>query len=92
MGRLPQVKRYAPLSIGAAELSIPNRLREVTVLGSNADLIPIRHMKLAQGSFLQHGTEHRAQIVLGSKIANEFLKYLSSALPPSPGDSFIGEG
>lgn len=72
-GRLPQVKRYAPLSIGAAELSIPNRLREVTVLGSNADLIPIRHMKLEQGSFLQHGSGRSAQIVLGAKIANEFF-------------------
>jgi putative ABC transport system permease protein len=52
LGRLPQVKRYAPLSIGAAELSTANRLREVTVLGSNENLIPIRHMKLALGSFI----------------------------------------
>ncbi len=71
--RLPQVRRYAPLNVGAAELSAANRLREVTVLGSNANLIPIRHMKLAQGGFLAHGTEHSAQIVLGAKIANEFF-------------------
>ena len=73
LGRLPQVKRYAPLNIGAAELSAANRLREVTVLGSNANLIPIRHMRLAQGSFLTHGTERSAQIVLGAKIASEFF-------------------
>ncbi|MER0204151.1 MAG: ABC transporter permease [Nitrosomonas sp.] len=73
LGRLPQVRRYAPLNVGAAELSGANRLREVTVLGSNADLIPIRHMKLAQGGFLAHGTERNAQIVLGAKIANEFF-------------------
>jgi putative ABC transport system permease protein len=73
LGRLPQVRRYAPLNVGAAELSGANRLREVTVLGSNADLIPIRHMKLAQGGFLAHGTERSAQIVLGAKIANEFF-------------------
>lgn len=73
LGRLPQVRRYAPLNIGAAELSAANRLREVTVLGSNANLIPIRHMKLAQGSFLAHGTERNAQIVLGAKIAHEFF-------------------
>ncbi|MCG7756562.1 MAG: ABC transporter permease, partial [Nitrosomonas sp.] len=73
LGRLPQVRRYAPLNVGAAELSGANRLREVTVLGSNADLIPIRHMKLAQGSFLAHGTERNAQIVLGAKIADEFF-------------------
>lgn len=73
IGRLPQVRRYAPLNVGEAELSAANRLRAVTVLGSNSDLIPIRHMVLAQGSFLAHGTENNAQIVLGAKIANEFF-------------------
>ena len=73
IGRIPQVRRYAPLNVGAAELSAANRLREVTVLGSNANLIPIRHMKLAQGDFLAHGAEQSAQIVLGAKIAQEFF-------------------
>lgn len=73
IGRLPQVRRYAPLNVGEAELSAANRLREVTVLGSNANLIPIRHMKLAQGSFMAPGTENNAQIVLGAKIAREFF-------------------
>ncbi|MCH9638190.1 MAG: ABC transporter permease [Betaproteobacteria bacterium] len=73
VGRIPQVKRYAPLNVGVAELSAANRLREVTVLGGNANLIPIRHMQLAQGSFLTHGSAHSAQIVLGAKLANEFF-------------------
>ncbi|PTQ79950.1 ABC transporter permease [Nitrosomonas ureae] len=73
IGRLPQVRRYAPLNVGEAELSAANRLRAVTVLGSNANLIPIRHMKLAQGSFMVQGTESNAQIVLGAKIAKEFF-------------------
>ncbi|MCE7915155.1 MAG: ABC transporter permease [Nitrosomonas sp. PRO4] len=73
LGRLPQVRRYAPLNVGAAELSAANRLREVTVLGSTADLIPIRHMQLAQGNFLAQGGEHNAQIALGAKIAQEFF-------------------
>lgn len=73
IGRIPQVKRYAPLNVGAAELSAANRLREVTVLGSNANLIPIRHMQLAQGNFLAQGSENSAQIVLGAKIAQEFF-------------------
>ncbi len=75
LGRLPQVKRYAPLSIGAAELSTANRLREVTVLGSNENLIPIRHMKLALGSFIAQGSERSAQIVLGAKIAADFFPH-----------------
>jgi len=73
IGRLPQVKRYAPLNVGVAELSAEKRLRDVTVLGSTADLIPIRHMNLAQGSFLAHDSEHSAQIVLGAKLALEFF-------------------
>ncbi|MBY0500315.1 MAG: ABC transporter permease [Nitrosomonas sp.] len=73
IGRLPQVRRYAPLNVGEAELSAANRLRAVTVLGSNANLIPIRHMKLAQGNFMAQGTESNAQIVLGAKIAKEFF-------------------
>jgi putative ABC transport system permease protein len=73
IGRLPQVRRYAPLNVGEAELSAANRLRAVTVLGSNANLIPIRHMKLAQGNFMAQGAESNAQIVLGAKIANEFF-------------------
>ncbi|SFP88869.1 putative ABC transport system permease protein [Nitrosomonas cryotolerans] len=73
LGRLPQIRRYAPLNVGAIELSAANRLREVTVLGSTADLIPIRHMNLAQGHFLSQGSEHSAQIVLGAKLAHEFF-------------------
>ncbi len=73
VGRLPQVRRYAPLNVGVAELSAANRLREVTVLGSNANLIPIRHMQLAQGSFLTQGSAQSAQIVLGAKLASEFF-------------------
>jgi putative ABC transport system permease protein len=73
LGRLPQVKRFAPLNVGEAELSAANRLREVTVLGSNANLIPIRHMQLAQGSFLSQGSGSNAQIILGAKLAQEFF-------------------
>ena len=73
VGQLPQVRRYAPLNVGVAELAAAGRLREVTVLGSNDQLLPIRHMKLAQGSFLAGGAEQRAQIVLGSVLAREFF-------------------
>lgn len=69
VGLLPGVRRYAPLNVGAAELSSGGRLREVTVLGSNADLLPIRHMSLAQGRFVGS----TAQIVIGSAIAQDFF-------------------
>jgi putative ABC transport system permease protein len=75
VGHLPQVRRYAPLNVGVAELAAAARLRDVTVLGSTADLLPVRHMKLAQGSFLsrEKGTGRSAQILLGAKLAREFF-------------------
>src|SRR5574340_180044 len=73
IGHLPQVKRLAPLNVGEAELAAGGRLREVTVLGSTSDLLPIRHMKLSQGSFLAWGSERSAQIVVGSVLAREFF-------------------
>ncbi len=73
VAQLPQVRRLAPLNVGVAELNSAGRLREVTVLGSTSDLLPIRHMKLAQGSFLARGSERSAQIVLGSALAQEFF-------------------
>ena len=73
IARLTEVRRLAPLNVGVAELSAGGKLREVTVLGSNTHLLPIRHMALAQGSFLAHGSERRAEIVLGSALAEAFF-------------------
>lgn len=73
VGQLPQVRRLAPLNVGVAELTVGGRLREVTVLGGTSELLPIRSMKLAQGSFLAHGSEQSTQIVLGSQLAREFF-------------------
>ncbi len=73
VGRLPQVKRYAPLNVGVAELSAAGVLREVTVLGSTAELLPIRHMQLIQGNIIAGIFESSAQIILGDKLAREFF-------------------
>jgi putative ABC transport system permease protein len=75
IGQIPQVRRYAPLNVGVAELAGASKLREVTVMGSTADLLLVRHMNLAQGSFLsrEKGTERSAQIILGEKLAREFF-------------------
>lgn len=75
IGHLPQVRRYAPLNVGVAELGGAARLRDVTMLGSTAELLPVRHMNLAQGSFLsrEKGSERSAQILLGAKLAQEFF-------------------
>ncbi|MDT8364138.1 MAG: ABC transporter permease [Nitrosomonas sp.] len=73
VGRLPQVRRYAPLNVGVAELSAAGVLREVTVLGSTAEILPIRHMRLTQGNIIAGNFENSAQIVLGHKLAQDFF-------------------
>lgn len=67
------VKRYAPLNVGAAEISTGGRLREVNVLGGTAELIPIRHMRLAQGRFSAGSDANAAEIVLGAALARELF-------------------
>lgn len=70
---LSGVLRYAPLNVGVTEISTGGRLREVTILGSTAGLIAIRHMKLAQGNFTAGNGPNPAEIVLGAKLARELF-------------------
>lgn len=63
------VLRFAPLNVGAVEISAGGRLREVTILGSTADLIAVRHMKISQGIFRAGLDANPAEIVLGAALA-----------------------
>lgn len=67
------VRRYAPLNVGASELSAGGRLREVTVLGSTSSLVVIRGMNIAQGSFIADNGPNQAVIVLGAALARELF-------------------
>lgn len=67
------VRRFAPLNVGAMEISAGGRLREVTVLGSTADLIAVRHMKISQGVFRAGLDSNPAEIVLGAALAEELF-------------------
>ncbi|CAG0949639.1 Macrolide export ATP-binding/permease protein MacB [Rhodocyclaceae bacterium] len=73
--RSTAVRRIAPLTIGTALASHGARNREVVVLGSTADLLPIRHMELAQGQFLPAIDMQSASpvCVLGAKIKRELF-------------------
>ncbi|MCL2524936.1 MAG: ABC transporter permease [Betaproteobacteria bacterium] len=46
------VRRVAPLAVGTSEISYGGRLREIMVVGSTADFLPMRNFTLAQGSGL----------------------------------------
>jgi putative ABC transport system permease protein len=67
------IRRYAPLNVGVSEISTGGRLREVTILGSTANLIAIRGMKLSQGNFTAGNGPNPAEIVLGGKLARELF-------------------
>ena len=73
--RNPNVVHTAPLNVGAAEVSWQSRKREVTVMGSNSDLLKIRHWTLARGKFLPNTDWDRATpvCVIGSKIRDEIF-------------------
>ncbi|MEJ2529490.1 MAG: ABC transporter permease [Gammaproteobacteria bacterium] len=69
------VHRVAPISVGSAPVSFQQLEREVNILGSTADLLPVRQMELGLGKFLPQGDPSRgaAVVVLGSKLKNELF-------------------
>jgi putative ABC transport system permease protein len=73
LATLRGVRRYAPLNVGASELSSGGRLREITVLGSTADFVAIRSMNFAQGGFTAGNGPNPAEIVLGAALARELF-------------------
>lgn len=73
--RASSVKRVAPLIVGSAPFSFEGLDREITILGSTADLLPVRNLELAGGRFLPEGDPFRghAVTVIGSKLKQELF-------------------
>jgi len=73
--RSVHVERVAPLSIGEAPVSAGALDREVTILGTTADFLDVRHLSMAAGRFLPPGDPERAApvAVLGQTLAKELL-------------------
>ena len=69
------VRRIAPINVGSADVSHKNRSREVVVIGTNHDMLAIRHWQLAQGKFLPELDLDRASpvVVIGSTIRDELF-------------------
>lgn len=73
--RVPGVVRASPLVMGTTEINARGKLRETMLIGTNADFIKVRHLKLGQGRFLSddalgHGS---AEVVLGALISSELF-------------------
>jgi len=73
--RSPAVRRVAPIVVGSAPISYRGREREVTILGSTAELYEVRNLTMAQGRFLPSGDPERAEAVcvLGHKAKQELF-------------------
>ena len=73
--RSPAIRRLAPLTVGSSNISRGALNREVLVLGSNADLLDVRHMSIGQGEFLPRGDidDTSPVCVLGAKIRRELF-------------------
>lgn len=75
LNRNPNIRRIAPINIGSVNARFQGRSREVPVMGSNYELLNIRHWKLSQGQFLPETDLDRATpvCVIGSKIRDELF-------------------
>lgn len=71
----PYVVAMAPLVVGSAPVSWQEKEREVTILGSSYGLLQVRHLHVAQGSFLpQIELEQALPVcVLGDKLQQELF-------------------
>lgn len=69
------VERIAPITIGSAPVSHGSLEREVNVIGSSAELFPIRQLEVAQGRPLPAMDLERAApvTVLGAKLKRELF-------------------
>jgi len=73
--RSRNVGRVAPINVGSASIAHGSRDRDAVVMGSTAELQPIRHLALAQGRFLPVMDADRAApvCVIGETIRRELF-------------------
>lgn len=69
------VRRIAPINVGSADVSNAGRAREVVILGTNHEMLAIRHWTLSRGRFLPPIELDRASpvAVIGNKVRNELF-------------------
>jgi len=73
--RSANIRLMAPITVGSAPVSWEHRDREVTVLGSTAELFEIRHLSMALGRFIPaaYPNQGSAVSVLGHKLKRELF-------------------
>jgi putative ABC transport system permease protein len=73
--RASAARRVAPLAVGTSEISTGGRLRETLVVGTTAEYVEVRNLKMGQGRFLPDDDwSHGAPVIaMGSKVATELF-------------------
>ncbi len=69
------VRQVAPITVGSAPVSWQRREREVSIIGTTASFISVRHLKMAQGRFLPKMDPRSAKpvCVIGSTVREELF-------------------
>ena len=75
LGRLPGVRRVAPMSIGSATARAGDLTRDALVIGVTAEWQAVRALDMAQGQFLPSGDADRDRgvCVIGPVMARELF-------------------
>lgn len=80
---IPEVRRIAPLAMGTETVARRERRRQVAVVGSTPEFLPVRRLQLRLGEFLPPDEPGRGRpvVVLGKKAADELF----------PGENPVGK-
>jgi putative ABC transport system permease protein len=73
---ISRIKQLAPLTLGDANVSYGSLNRDVSALGTSAEFLSLRRLKVSRGSFLPAGDFDRGSsvCVIGTKIQQELFK------------------
>ncbi len=72
--RVPQISKVAPVALGSAAAGYGERSRRIMVVGSTADLLEVRRLRMAVGRYLPPDETSAPVCVLGAKVATELFQ------------------
>ena len=75
VSRLPGVLRVAPLVVGTETVAHRQRRRQLAIMGTTAEMAPVRRLSLQRGRFLppQESGRGAAVAVIGGEVARELF-------------------
>ena len=75
VARDPAIRRAVPVVVGSAPVSYRSREREVVTIGTTAEFLVVRQLRMGRGRFLPKGDPRRASpvCVLGATLERELF-------------------